>query len=351
MDPAVELPAELADLLGLAREQVSEVAALDVAQAEAWASDLLALADELDDDGERRLLASLREPDDAVILEAIESLRSGTSRCDGAWELQGRGATSALLRFVDAADERHVVSVDLVPGGAGEPETVGEVVVGPADLVGVLAEEDARVESVEMAPASLARRIAAALAATASPTGSAVANGRLLAARLAPLTGERVMVLRPAPDVVPPVPDRDPDVDAWALDIVVRAFAAEDLDSSDLDVAAAAAESIAPSTLDPLGPAARDAVLTLEVADWLGAVLQLVREGPGASLDGEALVDAVNRCPEVASPIPKADRARIAWAFTVATEPWERLGLVDDGRLTRAGARILPRALRLALGG
>ncbi len=356
MSEPVDLPPELGELLELAREQAPELTTLAPGPVAAWASDLLALADEAAPQGETLLVEALRSGGDLAaldlaVLDAIEALRSGTSRCDGAWEMRARGSSSAVLRFVDGADECHVVSVDLVPAGAGEPEVVGEVVVGPGDLLDVLTEEDARIESVEVDPGSLARRIAAALAATRRPTLSAVANGRLLAARLAPFVADGVVVPRPAPEVVPPVPARDPDVDAWALDIVSRACPDPEGDGPAQAVVVAAAEPIAPSTLEPLGPAERDAVLTLEVADWLGAVLELVREGPGAPVDGETMVAAVNRCPEVASTIPGEDRARIAWAFALATAPWVDLGLVEGGHLTTLGAEVLPRALRRALGG
>ena len=74
----------------------------------------------------------------------------------------------------------------------------------------------------------------------------------------------------------------------------------------------------------------------------------VVRAGPGTSVDPGVMVDHVNRCPEVTTDIPKADRARVAWAFAVVTEPWHALGLVADGVLTPFGAAVLPAVLTTA---
>jgi hypothetical protein len=187
------------------------------------------------------------------------------------------------------------------------------------------------------------------------------------------------------PDDVPDLPPRDPDDDAYARDVLVRGLgeraapddddvaraasilraAAEvdapvaqwlaasvgpvDLDESDLDVVLAAlAAAVAPAALEPLEPDARDAVLVLEWADWLGAVLGLVRGGVGGDAEPQALVDHVNRCPEVTTTIPKADRDRVAWAFAVCTEAWGDLGLVVDSKLTALGRALLPLALERA---
>ena len=105
------------------------------------------------------------------------------------------------------------------------------------------------------------------------------------------------------------------------------------------------AELVAPSSLEPLAPVERDAVVILEWADWLGAVIGAVRAGAGTTIDGSALVDFVNRCPEVTTTIPKADRPRIEWAFSVIAAAWEDLGVTEDGRLTDVGVALLPTAL------
>lgn len=91
-----------------------------------------------------------------------------------------------------------------------------------------------------------------------------------------------------------------------------------------------------------LGPRERDALLWLEWADWLGAGMGLLRAGAGTSADGATLVDHVNRCPEVSSTISKSDRDYAEWAFDVALDLLEDLGVVTDDRLlTEAGHQSL----------
>jgi hypothetical protein len=100
-----------------------------------------------------------------------------------------------------------------------------------------------------------------------------------------------------------------------------------------------------------MAPSAARAVDALEWADWLGAVLQLVRDGPGTDASGEQLVRNINRCPEVTTSIPKRDAPAVASAFDCAQSAWRVSGAVDaDGRLTVLGAWLLPRALAAAWG-
>jgi hypothetical protein len=306
----------------------------------------------------------------------------GTSVCEGAWLLRARSGLSAALRFVDHDDIRHVVAVDLVPG---PPEQLGEVTVGPADMLDAVEEDDAEIALEEAPAAGVAGRLVAALAATERPRPSAVVNGRLLVARLAPFTDRSLTPPEAAPDTVPDLPPRDPEDDAYAREVLVRGLgdplapdsddvaraasilrdAADvdapvaqwlaasvgpvDLDEPDLDVVLAAlAAAVAPAALEPLEPAARDAALVLEWADWLGAVLGLVRAGVGGDAEPQAFVDHINRCPEVTTTIPKADRDRVAWAFAVCTEAWVELGLVVDSKLTALGRALLPMVLERA---
>jgi hypothetical protein len=380
----------LDDLLDEVLEQAVEIATLDAARAEAWGSDVLALAvDELGNSApliER--LRRLAGPDGAgdpararsagVCLAVVASVAGpgdlvgevpaldpepdfvgilGTSSCEGAWLLRARAATSVLLRFVDAAEVRHVVSVDLVPGsGSGsdsEGESVGEVMVGPGDLLGVIDESDASVGIDEEAGGAdaLARRVIRALGATQRPRESAVVNGRVLAQRLQSITGEQAPILTTVAEEIPELEPRDPQDDTFALSVLIRALGETLAPGDDAgDAVDRIAGVVAPDSLQLLPPADRDAVLLLEWADWLGAVIGLVRAGEGSAVDGAALVDHVNRCPEVTSTIPKADRERIAWAFDQLTSDWDELGLTFDGALTPEGVAILPAALRKAWG-
>ena len=309
-----------------------------------------------------------------------------TSICEAAWIVGDWRGDSAAFRFVDAADERHVLVLDLVPGAGDTGETIGEATVGPAELLDATADESAGLKSRSVPAPELAERVARAMRSTSEPSASFVAVGRVVLARLSSFG---IDDLEPPvwiePDV-PALPERDPDDDAWAADVVRRALgepltpdaldpaavgvaaatlraAADtddelaqwlaasvgpiDLDEPDADVVLAVlAAAVAPASLMPLTGDARQAVLELEFADWLGAVLGVVRAGTGTHVDPDVLVDHVNRCPEVTSTIPKTDRARVAWAFAVAVEAWGPLGVVDpDNCLTDFGAAVLPAAL------
>ncbi len=362
--PAPSSDSPLDEVIGAVLAQADEIATLDAARAEAWASDVLAFAAEwgVDDDA---LLAALVEDGGhraAVGLAALAGLIDtppaspggtrplpewaaaiGTSRCEGAWALRIGGAESLAFRFVDAADVRHVITVDLV---AGDPETVGEVIVGPGDLLDALHEDDADIESEHGGPALLAARCVSALRATVLPTASTVANGRLLIRRMEGLTEVDVAPPVQVDIEIPEPPERDPDDDAYAREILVRALGPVGASASAAVVEVA--ELVAPSDMEPLSPGQRDAVLILEWADWLGAVIGLVRAGERTAVDGAVMVDMVNRCPEVTSTIPKADRSRIEWAFDTMIEPWGALGLVTDEGLTALGVEVLPAALHRA---
>ena len=401
-EPSASDPdAGLDELVDEVLAQVPEIRGLDGPRVEAWASDVLALAAETlaVDDPEAVLVAALASGGGDPAATALQALRSllddvtipdrtgsapvwadsiGTSVCEGAWRLVSRGAASAAFRFVDAADVRHVVTVDLI---SGPPERLGEVVIGPGDLLDALDEDDADVSATDVSAVELAGRVAAALASTDRPRESAVVNGRLLVARLASITGELLAPPVAAADPVPEVPARDPDDDAFALEILDRALPRPDAPVAWGELAAAVRDraadhvrlaawlaaggegsdgaddalalapvvaAIAPVDLGPLDLSRRDAVMALEWADWLGAVIGLIRAGVGTRVDGETLVDHVNRCPEVSSTIPRKDRARIVWAFDVVSECWAELGLTDDGALTARGLVVLPAALRRA---
>lgn len=118
---------------------------------------------------------------------------------------------------------------------------------------------------------------------------------------------------------------------------------------ADGELTAAAArvfEAAAPS----LTQEEREGLAFLEWADWLGVILGAVRAGPGASVHGEAMVDWINRCPEVTSSVAKRDRPYVAWTLDVAARVWNSLGLVAEGELTELGWWTLPRAAAQAWG-
>jgi len=122
-------------------------------------------------------------------------------------------------------------------------------------------------------------------------------------------------------------------------------------DDRELLVSAVAA-TISPPEDPGLDPDEQALLLSLERADWLGAVVELAREGPGAPARSEDLVAAVHRCPEVEiGPGFDPDDEQTEVAFALVTTAWLALGVVDRAeRLTDVGAWVLPRALAQAWG-
>jgi hypothetical protein len=109
-----------------------------------------------------------------------------------------------------------------------------------------------------------------------------------------------------------------------------------------------AAGIVAPTDEDapPEGPWA-----ILEPADWAGAVIELVRSGPGQPAGPQDLAALIRRCPEVEQDpdLDADDLAALHDALATVGSLWQALGaLDDDGRLTELGMWGLPEALRLA---
>ena len=101
-----------------------------------------------------------------------------------------------------------------------------------------------------------------------------------------------------------------------------------------------------------LDPELESAVMALELADWVGAIVGLVRAGVGASAEPEALIAAIHDTREVDGVVDPDDAAVVGFAFEVVLPTWEAVGAVDpDRRLTALGAWGLPRALARAWGG
>jgi hypothetical protein len=114
----------------------------------------------------------------------------------------------------------------------------------------------------------------------------------------------------------------------------------------------AAGALIAMREASGLDPELESAVMALELADWLGAIVGLVRAGVGASAEPGALITAINDTPEVDGVVDPDDAALVGLAFEVVLPTWEAVGAVDpDRRLTALGAWGLPRALARAWGG
>ena len=116
----------------------------------------------------------------------------------------------------------------------------------------------------------------------------------------------------------------------------------------DLDVWLQAVASTISPPADP-GTAAEEqaAVFSLQHADWLGAIVGLVRRGVGAAFDAEHWSRDLATLPEVhdESEDPEDDAA-FSLAVEVLAPLWQTLDVLDeDRRLTPLGRWGLPRAL------
>jgi hypothetical protein len=115
-----------------------------------------------------------------------------------------------------------------------------------------------------------------------------------------------------------------------------------------------AAATISPQEETGLDVEEAALLLSLEHADWLGAIVSVVRDGPGADASPSALVAGIRDCPEVehGTDFDIDDESHLDAAFWIVALPWQALGLIDrDQRLTGLGEWILPRALGRAWGG
>lgn len=380
----------------------------DAARVEAWASSALGVwaeaPDAADHDGEfSAWLAEVATGDDArarrarLVRAAVMSLlppspgaeAAGTTAADvaaieeppawighlgsaaptRAWRVARHGVESVGIGFASSDASEHSLLADVVD----DELTALIVAPGPDELFDG-SEDLVAPEPIEVAPA--ADRIVHAWRqlhrhGTEVPESVHV-NGALARARLAVITGEHLDDLRtpadtgaadqwPRPtsgsagaDDHGAVDDDDrAETDRWACSVLDGAIGAAP------EAVAPAVDAMVDAMVDALVPERigrqpsleREAYNALEWADWLGVVIESVRRGAGTHLDPEAMVDAVNRCPEVTSSIPRSDRSYYAWAFSLVLALWRRAGVIDDeGRLTPDGATALPAALRRAWG-
>lgn len=85
---------------------------------------------------------------------------------------------------------------------------------------------------------------------------------------------------------------------------------------------------------------------TLMHADWLCAVGELARRGPGAPAGEDTLARYVATSDLAEGEIEPDDVSALAAGFVTVTELWRLLGAVDDERLTAIGWWGLPEGLR-----
>lgn len=111
------------------------------------------------------------------------------------------------------------------------------------------------------------------------------------------------------------------------------------------------AATISPQEVTGLDIEEEATIASLEHADWLGAILSVVRVGPGADATPETLVEGIWNCPEVETEAgyDEDGDSAVQTAFWIVALPWHVLGITDrDHRLTPVGEWVLPRALARA---
>jgi hypothetical protein len=88
-------------------------------------------------------------------------------------------------------------------------------------------------------------------------------------------------------------------------------------------------------------------VMSLQHADWLGAVLGVVRAGAGSDAGPARLLRHVKNCPEIEDATEADDGDDIVLdAFESLMPLWEAVDVIDqDRRLTTLGRWVLPTAL------
>lgn len=138
--------------------------------------------------------------------------------------------------------------------------------------------------------------------------------------------------------------------DDWTVDVL---WAAADVDPDNPPDAdeelwiVLAAGVVAPREGVPLDADRTGAWAALERADWAGAVIELVRAGPGAAVTPDAVLELIAACPEVEeADLSPEGRETLLTGLEVVIALWRFLGVAGpDGLLTPLGHWGLPEAL------
>ena len=127
-------------------------------------------------------------------------------------------------------------------------------------------------------------------------------------------------------------------------------WSSERLPQDDIELWLGGAGSLISPREDPgLDAEEEAAIVALEPADWVGAIIGVVREGVGSDASPEALVGYIDDCPEVEGVVDPDEAALVETAFELILPAWEAAGAVDQNRrLTPLGRWGLPRALAWA---
>lgn len=374
------------------RELENSVAVLDgvesAAVAEAWASSAVAewlamggqpgtLSDQLIDHRRAEAVVAWIEGADAPGGESWLG-DVGTHVPVQAWDLHDPampGERGLIVAFEAVSGERHEISVTIVDG------QLVAVVVGPPGLADAASEEvDSQIEFRDVSvvdATTMVRRVITNIA----PDFSVVSEASL------PLLTRRFglpqMTFETSADRAIVIPERDYELEQYGADVIRSALRAElgsELPQSVSDAltrcndALVAAEPdvstllqvgglseaeppldidglcalvgayFAPATLEPHAAVEQEALVQLEVADWIGVVISIARAKVGTEVDGEMLVRSINRTPEITTTIPKKHAASLAWTFETMLYSWEVTGVLIDGAVGPAAQWLLPNA-------
>lgn len=296
-----------------------------------------------------------------------------------AWVLadpRAPGEQAVIVTFESAEGDRHDVSVTIVDS------QLLSVVVGPEGLADAAQEEHTNT-GITVEPIAVRAAIEMVTAATSrlAPEFSVLSEASL------PLLFRRIGVPaeigRAHSEAAVEVPPRDTELEAYGADVLRSAlrdeldtaapaavtaalescaerFAAHDPDAITLATVAGVspltadatidalcrltAGYFAPATLAPHPPAEQEALVQLEVADWIGVILGIARAPVGTDVDGAMLVRSINRAPEITTTIPKKDAAGLGWTFEAMLYAWELTGVLIDGAVGPAARWLLPHA-------
>jgi len=298
----------------------------------------------------------------------------GTHEAVEAWELSDPGQPGErglILTYEAASGERHDISATLIG------DALAAVVVGPPGLAEAARQDTERgIETVTIDPLAGVSMLRTAVS-TLSPELSAVSEASL------PLLLRRLNLPLAAPQMPSgddvELPERDveldeygagvvrsalrsvlsapaPDAVAEALSQCAQRFAAADPDALTLaevsgydpikplgvdELCCLVGGYLAPVSLASHLGVEQQALVHLEVADWIGVVLGLARAEVGSEVDGAMLVRAINKAPEITTTIPKKDAPLLAWTFESMLYAWEVTGVLIDGTVGPGAAWLL----------
>ena len=308
----------------------------------------------------------------------------GTHEPVEAWELHDPKSPrerGVILAFATQDGERHDVSVTIAEG------QLLAVVVGPPGLAEATAEDDSGsgviAQPMDVGEATAAVRRAMSTISTELSVVSE-ASLPLLFRRFAMPLG----IAQTEPDTAIELPVRDHELDLYGADVIRSALRNElELEAPDAvhqaprscqirfdalepdavtlaevagwsgtgamsvsDLCQLAGGYLAPVTLSPHSVVEQEALVQLEVADWIGVILGLTRARAGTEVDGSMLVKAINAAPEITTTIPKKHAPGLAWTFETMLYAWEVTGVLVDGATSPAAKWILPQAAIQAWG-